>query len=1296
MPQSMDNTADLTESLAAITSGTSKIAGRYEVRDRLGVGGMSEVYLAHDAHTGEDVAIKFMKSELSGSARRRFFREFNTIAGIKHPCCLQVFEIGETDQGPYFTMELHPGRNASSILGEPPESIAPMLVDLTLAVDYIHSQGIVHRDVKPSNIMVQRTGGKGDGRLTCKLADFGLAKFYQLDSSLTNERGIVGTPAYCAPEQVDGFEVDHRVDLYAIGILAYELLSGGKHPFARARGEGMHALLHAQLRTRPAPLNQANPNISEELSSVIDSYLAKEADARPSSGAALRTALCAHYGIEVESRLEELSSPSDVVLNAVGFVCREPELKLVDNFLSQRPSAASDPANSRALVPFMMFTGESGTGKTSTMQEAMRRATGRGHHVYEGRCFDGSTGSLQPVVTIIRHILASHARNQRTVEESTLLAEYNAGSDDLDKMFKILQNYRDELLLISPDLRRWLNGNRELPALDNDPNYMVRALSQLYLELSQVAPLCICFEDIQWADHTTLAFLSQLSVSIAAESTSTASTKPVPPLLIMATARSGYPKTDQLIAKLQPQRLLSELHLVPLTTRETRELVALRLGCLPATVTEELVEAIDRLCNGNPFFVSETIREWHSRGFIVKTTDGWQRVHGTIDDESSLPSTIRSAMKMRVSELSDDCHTALGIAAVIGRVIDLDLLTDACEDLSEPAVLDAVDELLAARILAETSSANRLTFTHDLLRESILGELSAGKKRGYHRLIANLLEMHQNERGDVPHAILAGHFLAGGQEKRAFEYYVEAASRAAESYAFIDALEYTKNAKRIIPTNAPAGLLFKLYEAETRSAFNTAAPEVAQDSAETALGYAETAVQKGRSMLFLARIQTSIGHTANSINWHDSALKALGVPRPRSKFMQIAKAQYNLFAFHFLPTRTVGWLNRTKGREAEHALACEVLYSLSHVLVSLDMVGYTEACTANIRLARSLDNHGAKACAYAKYGLNLAFSGLNRPLFAFGKGSRALGVRYGEMGYEEAQHDSRAHIDALAATSAGLAYYCAGQLDAGEEILLRAQKMLRRVRDLHTAYCYHALRHIASIRGIPGRILEFGKLELATAEETGASEIIAWGNFGLSHGYTMAGMYEQAIAAGRAGVAAAKENQSNFQTVASMELGTALMHSGDYPGAIEELRRADSFIRKRLFFFEVAVPAYPRLVEAYLGPDWRDGSSKTCNTRRAKWYARHSSFFAFSFPNIVPVNYRVQGRLAFARGKQAKARNYFAKSLVAAKDLGAKYDEARALIDYGQAFPNESNRVDEGRQILHEIGAVLPRAEELE
>ncbi len=413
----------------------TRIAGRYEVREKLGSGGMATVYLAHDHKNAVDVAIKFMKSDLGGSARRRFFREFNTIAGIQHPCCLKVYEICETHDAPYFTMELHPGQTVTSVLGDPPEVVAPMLVDLTLAVDYIHSQGVVHRDLKPSNVMVRRSGDPSQGKLSCKLADFGLAKFYQLDSSLTIERGVVGTPAYCAPEQIDGNEIDHRVDLYAVGILAFELLSGGRHPFAEARSQGMHALLHAQLSTVASKLRDINPNISAAVSDVVESYLAKEPDLRPSSALPLRRVLCEEYGITVDARLDEMSSPAEVMLNAVGFVCRERELHQVDHFFEQlKPCKTRSVQDARDAKTLLLFTGEPGTGKTSTMQEAVRRAVGLSFQVYEGRCFDGSTSSFSPVIEIVRQIFTNLARSQRSVEESTLLADYQASQSDLQRM----------------------------------------------------------------------------------------------------------------------------------------------------------------------------------------------------------------------------------------------------------------------------------------------------------------------------------------------------------------------------------------------------------------------------------------------------------------------------------------------------------------------------------------------------------------------------------------------------------------------------------------------------------------------------------------------------------------------------------------------------------------------------------------------------------------------------------------------------------------------------------------------
>ena len=274
--------------LGSMAEGTMRQVGRYQVQSRLGRGGMATVYRAHDPSIGRDVAIKFLHASLceDEDCRMRFLRESRAAGGLSHPNIVVVHDVGEIERRPYMAMELIDGSTLSDKLEKtrslPVREVVIIGLQLARALEYAHARGIVHRDIKPGNIMIL-----ADGQ-TIKVADFGIA---HMDDGTTEQRTVVGavmgTPQYMSPEQTRGDKVDGRSDLFSAGIVLYQLLAG-ERPF---RGESLVAVATKIATEDPPPLNQKRPDVPASLRRVIDRCLAKKPEQRYQSGKELAEAL---------------------------------------------------------------------------------------------------------------------------------------------------------------------------------------------------------------------------------------------------------------------------------------------------------------------------------------------------------------------------------------------------------------------------------------------------------------------------------------------------------------------------------------------------------------------------------------------------------------------------------------------------------------------------------------------------------------------------------------------------------------------------------------------------------------------------------------------------------------------------------------------------------------------------------------------------------------------------------------------------------------------------------------------
>ncbi|OIJ87923.1 hypothetical protein BIV25_37530 [Streptomyces sp. MUSC 14] len=266
------------------------LSDRYELVERLGQGGMGTVHRGVDRQLRRTVAVKLLSSALAHDpqSRARFRREAHAAAALNHPAVATVHDVGEEPDPdgprPYLVMEYVPGTTLAETLRDGPLPVAEAIETACAVLDALehsHEHGIVHRDVKPSNIM--RTGPGA-----VKVLDFGIAKaFTETATRITGSGAAIGTPAYLSPEQISGAEIDHRADLYAMGCLLHELLTG-QPPF---HGASPFAVMHQHLFAEPEPVSRLRPQVPPAVEAVIRRALRKDPKERFADARQMRAAL---------------------------------------------------------------------------------------------------------------------------------------------------------------------------------------------------------------------------------------------------------------------------------------------------------------------------------------------------------------------------------------------------------------------------------------------------------------------------------------------------------------------------------------------------------------------------------------------------------------------------------------------------------------------------------------------------------------------------------------------------------------------------------------------------------------------------------------------------------------------------------------------------------------------------------------------------------------------------------------------------------------------------------------------
>jgi tetratricopeptide (TPR) repeat protein len=528
----------------------------YRIKGLVGRGGMGIVYQAFDPGLERLVALKLLAPELAQDPRfrERFLRETKLAASLEHPHVLPVHGAGEHEGSLYLVTRFVEGEDLRGRLGREgplePEEALRIVEQLASALDVAHAKGLVHRDVKPGNVLLDGTG-------EAYLADFGLAKPVAGDGGPTMTGGVVGTLAYLAPEQIRAEDVDGRADQYALACLAFECLAG-RAPFER---ESEAQLLFAHLHEPPPPIGR------RESPTALDAALARALAKEPKE----RYATCTELAEAARRTFARGAATAAAWPPPSAFVGRERELVALLDGLDDAI---------RGHGRLYLVSGEPGIGKSRLAEELAVRARAAGAHVLVGRCWEAAGApAYWPWVQALR----GHVRES---EPAALRSQLDAGAA--------------ELAQILPELRELLPGLPDpAPGESEGARFQLFDAAAAFLRsASQTRPLLLVLDDLHAADVPSLLLLQFVARELGSTHVlllgAFRDVDPAPP-----------PALTELLAELAREPVYRRLALSGLGEPDVAQYIELTAADIASS---ELVAALCRETEGNPLFVGETVR----------------------------------------------------------------------------------------------------------------------------------------------------------------------------------------------------------------------------------------------------------------------------------------------------------------------------------------------------------------------------------------------------------------------------------------------------------------------------------------------------------------------------------------------------------------------------------------------------------------------------------------------------------------------------------------------------------------
>jgi serine/threonine protein kinase/tetratricopeptide (TPR) repeat protein len=1235
----------------------SKRLGPYELQTIIGRGAFGVVYKARHAQNGHLVALKILPStsylnQVEPQHLHRFRNEFRRICRIDHQNLVGLQNLSVDDQQWYFTMDLIDGEDFKTYVrpnGELHESrLRNCLKQLASGIFKLHEEGLVHRDLKPKNVMVNREG-------VVKILDFGLAAHLQqgVGQSVSKSLGFAGTEVYAAPEQMFS-ERNESTDWYAFGTMIYEALKG-ETPF---KGQNQGEVIYRKQKVDPPPLvgHPDFPRGLDDLAELADGLIVRNPEKRTSpaevselfglGGSSLtwRSGTQSHGSSLTFSEWDEVAQ-SHGVDRLIGRHAQMEQLgKIQRAFKSQRQPTVT------------WVVGLSGEGKSTLVGSFLEpfRSDNR-YLVLSGRCYEQESIPFKAVDCIVDSLI------------SFLLKQ----SDEQVK--KWLPDDMESLLALFPLLGRVApiaelgeaeGGMSEQRA---NQNRAFVAFRQLLGNIGADRSIIVWIDDLQWADRdSAIAWLRVLGG------------EDPPPVMLLGCSRadefdaSPFLQTWKLSTEDEDHDLTPEkVEVRHFTLEESIDFLVNRTRLERSTI-EPQAKVIYEDTQGNPFFLELLLGEFNPETQVFK------------------PRPIQAIIDQRVGQLSVEARQILETIAIAGKEIALREVIEVagCEEQSSG---DIIHQLRRRHLVRTTDNAglSQLDTHHDKIRESIIAMMPDANRRRIHRLFGSCLaeKIQLDPRGSKPANSLqvddrvfdAARHLTEAGDSRAFAYQLQAARISIAAYGMENGLDHLHASLKVKPTGLDPEVEYEIHNLLGRANDGCHNIDTSLTHYEKALELASTASERAECQLALCDLHWKRSEYDLAMPLLRSGLRELGERYPKSTGGKLFASLVELIAYFVFPSFSP---RRLRKHRPEDLQTLSRFYIKANQMVSqLDTSIVTFVTIRGLRVAKMIDDPIVRAEALAGYAFLLAISGFSK--------TAVKPMRQAEEAERQAKEQRpRGVVDYYRSVY----LYCCGDYSRAKIETEMATRRLSNLGDYRASLGHHFRWHVASHTGETRDLCTFAVKEFEICAERQNAIFMSYGLYGLAEGLARRGKLQDASVAISKCLGFLEPLNAPFLPVALNQKTRVDLQAGEYASARRAAWR--STIRMLHFkMFEITAPALPLLTEAILGNAWvpRLEKLKGSDRLKARFFARASRWIGWLYPTLKAHGLRVSGRAAAVRGRKKWAVRYFTMAIAQAEKLGANYELARALIDRSW-FLSETADTDRARglAILEELECVLP------